>query len=87
MNENGLGVLAGRWVLAVDSGDPRELTAVMRDVVASDGGNFGFLVALAGTVRGFAQQVEGEHWRSVLSTELHLLDIDGLDADEGRGSE
>jgi hypothetical protein len=77
VNEQGL--LTARWVLAVDSDDPVELAAVMRDVVASQGGTFALLVGLAGTVKAYAVDQHGDQWRNVMAASCSILEIGDLD--------
>jgi hypothetical protein len=87
VNEQGL--LAARFVLAVDTDDPRELAAVMRDVVASEGQTFGLLVALASTVKAYARGAHGDQWRAIMVTSCNLLELGDLGAagleDDGAG--
>jgi hypothetical protein len=79
MTVNEQGILSVRWVLAVDADDPAELAAVLRDVTGSEGGTFALLEGLAGMVKAFAADAQGDQWRATMVAACNVLELDDLD--------
>ncbi len=69
---------AGRLILAVADRDDAQISAIIHEASdASPTGGLELIVQLASASIESMRLATGEHWRDVLTTALHAIELDG----------
>lgn len=68
--------LAGRLVLAVADDDGEQVAALFEEAAAEPKGLLSLVVTLASSTAEAAQYMAGDDWRSVMTTALHVMELE-----------